>query len=188
MRSFTKSILPAVVLGLASASPAYAAPTELESSPMMHEGKQVGCQFTFGHSQLDPVHFGKGEATIEGSMSLLKFDKNIVFALKIGVTGPKGTPRQAPVDAYFVGGETPTTGSLLSKMDADDKGYRLFAFNADDATIAATISMPGKERVVRLSYRLKDGGAFAPVVISFDTEAGRQAYLGWLGCIEGITK
>lgn len=188
MRSFTTMILPALALGLAMATPAQAAPTELESSPMMHQGKQVGCQFTFGHSQADPANFRSGEALVEGSISVLKFDANIIFALKVGVSGPDGGKRTAPFEANFVDGETPNTASLMSKMDSDDQGYRLFAFKPDDATIAATISKPGKERVVRMSYRLKEGGSVTQVTIPFDTEVGRTAFLGWLGCIEGITK
>lgn len=188
MRSFTKSILPALALSLALANPVSAAPTELESSPMIHNDKQVGCQFTFGHSQADPANFGKGEARVEGSMSFLKFEKSIIFALKMGVTGPDNGPRTAPADAFFVDGETPTTASLTSRMDSDAKGYRLFAFNADDATIAATISKPGKDRIVRISYRLKEGGPMTQVAIPFDNESGRKAYLGWLDCIEGMTK
>ena len=188
MRLCPKSIFPAIVLALVSTTPAFAAPDELDSSPMMHEGKQIGCQFTFGHNQLDPANFGKGEALVEGSMSLLRFDKNIIFALKVGVTGPDKGKRSAPFEAFFVDGETPNTKSLMSKMDSDDQGYRLFAFNADDATIAATISKPGKERTVRMAYRLKEGGEMTQVAIPFDTDAGRKAYLGWLNCIEGITK
>jgi hypothetical protein len=73
-------------------------------------------------------------------------------------------------------------------MDSDDQGYRLFAFKLDDATIAAAISKPGKERVVRLSYRLKEGGPVSQVAIPIDTDYGRKAFVGWLDCIEGITK
>ncbi len=188
MRSFTKSLLPALALGLALTSPARAAPDQLESSPMMHEGKQVGCQFTFGHSQLDPGNFGTGEALVEGSISILKFGTNIIFALKMGVSGPDKSKRAGPFEANFVDGETPNTASLMSKMDSDDQGYRLFAFKADDATIAAAISKPGKDRIVRLSYRLKEGGPVAQVAIPLDTDAGRTAFVGWLGCIEDITK
>lgn len=188
MYLFTKSILPALVLGLAAANPVSAAPTELDSSPMMQEGKQVGCQFTFGHNQADPANFGQGEALVEGSMSFLKFDKSMIFALKIGVSGPNKAARAGPFEAFFVDGETPTTASLMSKMDADDKGYRLFAFNVDDATITAAISKPGKERIVRLAYRLKEGGPMAQVAIPLDTEAGRKAFIGWLNCLEGLTK
>ncbi len=82
MPTFAKSILPAFALALAIANPASAAPTELQSSPMIHEGKQVGCQFTFGHSQADPANFKTGEALVEGSMSFMMFDKKIIFALK----------------------------------------------------------------------------------------------------------
>ena len=188
MRSFTSSILPALALSLVLTSPARAAPTELESSPMMHQGKQVGCQFTFGHSQADPANFRTGEALVEGSMSVLKFDTNIIFALKIGVSGPDKGKRAGPFEANFVDGETPNTASLMSKMDSDDQGYRLFAFKPDDATIAATISTPGKERAVRLSYRLKEGGPVTQVALPLDADAGRQAFVGWLDCIEGITK
>lgn len=188
MRSFTPSILPALALSLVLTSPVRAAPTDLESSPMMHQGKQVGCQFTFGHSQADPANFRTGEALVEGSMSVLKFDTNIIFALKIGVSGPDKGKRAGPFEANFVDGETPNTASLMSKMDSDDQGYRLFAFKPDDATIAATISTPGKERAVRLSYRLKEGGPVTQVALPFDSDAGRQAFVGWLDCIEGITK
>ena len=188
MRSFTSSILPALALSLALTSPVRAAPTELEASPMMHEGKQVGCQFTFGHSQADPGNFGQGEALVEGSMSILRFDTNIVFALKIGVSGPDKGKRAGPFEANFVDGETPNTASLMSKMDSDTQGYRLFAFKPDDATIAATIGQPGKARAVRLSYRLKEGGPVTQVALPLDSDAGRQAFVGWLDCIEGITK
>lgn len=188
MRSFNKLVLPALILGLCSANPVYAAPTELESSPILDKGKQIGCQLTFGHDQPDPSNFGNGEALVEGSMSVLKFDKNILFALKLGVTGPDKGKRNAPFEAYFVDGETPNTGSLLSKMDSDDKGYRLIAFNADEATVSATISKPAKDRVVRITYRLNEGGQMTQVAIPLDTQAGRLAFVGWLDCIEGITK
>lgn len=188
MRSFHKLILPALALSLGLTSPVLAAPTELEASPMMHQGKQVGCQFTFGHSQADPGNFGNGEALVEGSMSILKFDTNIIFALKVGVSGPDKGKRAGPFEANFVDGETPNTASLMSKMDSDDQGYRLFAFKPDDATIAATISKPGKDRVVRLSYRLKEGGPVTQVALPLETDAGRKAFIGWLDCIEGITK
>ncbi len=188
MPTFAKSILPAFALALAIANPASAAPTELQSSPMIHEGKQVGCQFTFGHSQADPANFKTGEALVEGSMSFMMFDKKIIFALKMGVSGPDKGKRAGPFEGNFVDGETPNTASLLSKMDSDDQGYRLFAFNADDATIAATISKPSKERVVRLSYRLNEGSPITQVALPIDTDSGRQAFVGWLNCIEGLTK
>ncbi len=188
MRPFTSLVLPTLVLGMALASPVSAAPTELSSSPMMEDGKSVGCQFTFGHSLSDPANFANGEATVEGSMSLLKFDKNVIFALKMGVTGPGKAKRTSPFEAYFVDGTTPNTGSLMSKLESDTEGYRLFAFKPDEATIAATISRPGKDRVFRLSYRLKENGQTTQVAIPLDTDAGRQAFIGWLDCIEKVTQ
>jgi hypothetical protein len=188
MRSFTLSFLPALALSLSLTSPAIAAPDELQASPMMHEDKQIGCQLTFGHSQADPANFGKGEALVEGSLNFLKFDQNMIFALKLGVTGSNGSSRTSPFEANFVDGDAPNTASLMSKMDSDNQGYRLFAFKPDDATISATISRPGKERIVRLSYRLKEGGPATQVAISIDSDPARQAFLGWLDCIEGMTK
>ena len=188
MSNLSKSILPALALGLALASPVCAAPDELEASPMMHEGKQLGCQLTFGHSQPDPANFAKGEALVEGSMNFLKFDKNMIFALKIGVSAPNKGQRISPFEAAFVDGDVPTTSSLMSKMDSDNQGYRLFAFKPEDATISATVSRPGKDRILRFSYRLNEGGQTTQVAIPLDTDAGRAAFLGWLDCIEKMTQ
>ncbi len=188
MSTKRKSLIAALCLGMAALVPATPALAELESSPMMNEGKQVGCQLTFGQSQPDPANFKKGDALVEGSISLLKFDKNMVFALKIGVTGEGQTKRTPPVESYFVSGTTPNTSSLISKLDSDTLGYRLFAFKVDDPTIAAIISSPGKERIVRLSYRLREGGPETPVVISLAAEPDRLAFVGWLDCIGKITE
>ncbi|HOB14353.1 MAG TPA: hypothetical protein PKN09_08930 [Novosphingobium sp.] len=189
MIKFRTALVPALLLAAAPAA-VHAAPpvTEATTEPMMSDGKQIGCTLSFVVTQDDTVNFGKnGRADVSGSLNFMMTDsKTPLYALKVGVGPENARKYTAPVNALLIDGTTPTTGSLIKRIDSDTSGYALFAFRVDDPVMSATIAGPAQNRELRFNYQLREGGKTVDAAVAFPGEKGREIVASWLQCLKTV--
>lgn len=126
--------------------------------------------------------------------------KNPHFVLKLGVnsTGDVGE-FEAPTSAYLVNGYSTNKDDFVSSFEGENSGFRLFAFEAGEATLDAAMESVARSGEVMIGYSL-DGGSMSatfPVNLRaeylnldepsrsvFDNDAPQR----WLNCLQEATK
>lgn len=121
-----------------------------EVSPVMDEGKQIGCQFGLDLQR-------KGGEKVSLSLNYMRVSSTVSgSALKIGYFTPGATEAQAPAAAYLLSGNGDNRPELRHSRVSDTPGFRFTVFVDGPLTHAALDTMQ-KSGSLRIAITLEDG-------------------------------
>jgi hypothetical protein len=169
-----------------------------QNIPVFTNGELSGCTLNFSVFKVDTIYFGGDLVQINGSVNLFLSDDRagapeFFYALKLGVKRPSDAVFTPPSSAFLVSDNHSNKEDFIAATAGETSGFRLFKFDAGDATIKVMKETILSEGTIRFAYTMGEGkmASIAPISLAMqqldvkditrsevDTEAAKK----WLTC------
>ncbi|MCL4673278.1 MAG: hypothetical protein KJZ64_10160 [Sphingomonadaceae bacterium] len=167
------SVIAALMLAIpANAEQSQTITMSSRVAPQYVEGALVGCRIGFEVIRNDPEYSAGEVVYLTGSLGLNAFEgEQPIFTFKLGTTtlGAHST-FTPPAEVYLVDGYRTNASEFISSVEGDDAGFRLFAYTAGDASMAAALQSIIQDQRFVFTYAMQPGGLGANVPVDLRIE------------------